>query len=250
MENINNQSKNDKMENILKKLQLKFHVDNKNIITINKWSKTEDEKLLKLIGETNDKIKWNDIASQFTSKSSKQCYARYRQINPSLNRGKWTQEEENKLFKLIEKFGTNWAKIASTMKTRSGKQIRNHYYSCVNTSSFTPEEDLKIEELYLKYGTKFSLMTNFIKGKSTEQIKQRFYSYVKKHMLCETTPSLNNKSDETLGSKIHKLSKFRNSQTSKKSSEFNRNKGSFSSSSKSSGSSNFQKSIILLKILR
>jgi len=167
----------------LKKFKVPFLVKKKDHHSMIKWTKEEDEKLLAIIADNKaEKIKWNKVGEAFENKTTKQCYARYRQINPDLNKGKWTEVEQNTLFDLITKHGTNWSKIASIMKQRSGKQIRNHYYTCIKTCHYTPEEDEKIRQLFLKYGTKFSLIAKEFKGKTPESIKQRFYSTIKKQI--------------------------------------------------------------------
>jgi len=59
-----------------------------------KWSEEEDINLLKIIemlfSKLRDmsKIKWIiDVANNFTDKTSKQCYNRYRHINPNFQKG-------------------------------------------------------------------------------------------------------------------------------------------------------------------
>ena len=56
------------------------------------WSQVEDSLLLNLIDtetQKGNKIKWLDIALNF-NKDYKQCYSRFRQINPKLKRGYWS----------------------------------------------------------------------------------------------------------------------------------------------------------------
>ena len=118
------------------------------------WSPKEDLALLNLIKEYDDnRIKWTEI-SKSINKTAKQCYSRYRQINPSFTKGIWTKSEEKLLSELVEKHGKKWALIAKIFKTRSGKQIRHHYLNILDTSNkkkgFTTEDDLKIKELFLK----------------------------------------------------------------------------------------------------
>ena len=147
------------------------------------WSELEDKTLLKLIKEYNEKrIKWTEIAKSI-DKTAKQCYSRYRQINPSFKKGMWTKSEENLLSELVEKHGKKWALIAKIFKTRSGKQIRHHYLNILDINNkkkgFTPEEDLKIKDLYLKYGPKWKLISTFFIGRTGDTIKTRYYNKIK-----------------------------------------------------------------------
>ncbi len=179
---LNKDFKTKKPISNLHKKPFKFIIDKSQMFPSYKWSVDEDKKLLNLISELTNtkKIVWKEIAAELPGKSKSQCYARYRQINPTFFKGKWTKEEKLNLILLVEEYGTNWRKIQSFLKTRSSKQIRAHYYGSIKTCLFTPQDDELIRTLYLKYGTKFSLMGRYFDGKATEQIKQRFYSQIKK----------------------------------------------------------------------
>ena len=68
-------------------------VKGNNIVSYTKekeyWSQAEDTLLLRLIDDNTkkgNKIKWKDITCSF-DKCYQQCYSRYRQINPLLNKG-------------------------------------------------------------------------------------------------------------------------------------------------------------------
>ena len=113
----------------------------------NKWTKEEDEKLIKLAQNFNER-KWNEISKSFPEKNSLQCFSRYKRIKPGVNKGPWKTEEDNKILKLIEKFGKRWSKISNIIKTRNGKQIRDRYLNILapnlNKKKFTIQEDIKL----------------------------------------------------------------------------------------------------------
>jgi len=117
-----------------------------------KWSSKEDLLLIKLIKSSSKPIIWKQIAENF-NKTTKQCYARYKKINPKFNKGKWSSDEENQLQKLVDKYGKKWSVITKFLKTRSNKQIRDHYNNCmdksVNKNIFSEEELNKIKSLYM-----------------------------------------------------------------------------------------------------
>jgi len=130
-----------------------------------KWSEEEDINLLKIIemlfSKLRDmsKIKWIiDVANNFTDKTSKQCYNRYRHINPNFQKGYWTNEEDDKLKELIEIHGKKWATIAKLLKTRSDKQTRHHYLNSLDSKNskkqFSIEENNKLINLFNLYGPK------------------------------------------------------------------------------------------------
>ena len=61
------------------------------------WSEIEDS-ILKEAYNTfqNASKKWKKVANHLKGKTPKQCYSRYRQINPNFKQGVWTKFEEEK----------------------------------------------------------------------------------------------------------------------------------------------------------
>ncbi len=165
-----------------KRIRSYFNIDKQDMKKQLKWTKENDKRLIGLIENyPRPKINWSEIADHFDHKTKTQCYSRYRQINPSLNKGTWSKNEEELLVELVNKYGKNWAKIATIHKTRSGKQIRDHFNYCINNkNNFTEEEDIKIKNLYLEYGNKFSMFTKYLPGRTGEAIKNRFHSSIKR----------------------------------------------------------------------
>jgi Myb-like DNA-binding protein BAS1 len=147
------------------------------------WSEAEDIKLLRLIDNYQDeKIKWNDVGTHL-NKTANQCYSRYRQINPTLNKGFWTKEEETHLINLVAKYGRKWASISKIFKTRSGKQIRSHYLNITDPDNlrkpFTREEDDIIIEQFFRVGPKWQIISQHVRGRTGDIIKSRYYNALK-----------------------------------------------------------------------
>ena len=170
------------------------------------WTEEEDSRLLMTLESESllkNKVKWIEIASTFKDKSSKQCYNRYRHINPSLQRGYWTKDEEEKLMSLINLYGKKWAKISQILVTRSGKQIRHHYVNILDKlnkkSKFSLEENNKLINLFNKYGAKWQKISEEFVGRSADNLKCRYYNIIKqktnkktKALLCN---NINNQND-------------------------------------------------------
>ena len=155
----------------------------KKVINQKKWSKDEDEELIKQVISHNGK-KWKEIASNFHNKTPLQCFSRYKRIRPGIYKGTWKKEEDNLILSLIEKYGTSWSKISKIVKTRNGKQIRDRYMNVlapnINKKKFSNEEDFLLIQLYEKYGPKWATIRNFFKNRTTDMIKNRFHSCLKK----------------------------------------------------------------------
>jgi myb proto-oncogene protein len=80
---------------------------------------------------TNQAKNWKKIASYFELRSDVQCLHRWQKVlNPVLIKGPWTQEEDDLLVLMVQKYGPrHWSLIASALPGRIGKQCRERYGS-------------------------------------------------------------------------------------------------------------------------
>jgi hypothetical protein len=94
------------------------------------WSTYEDQRLLAGIlrfGIEN----WTSIAAFVgNGRSRSQCSQRwYRGLNPSVVKGQWSKEEEERLVELVRSSGDqSWTKIALQLGNRSDVQCRYRYH--------------------------------------------------------------------------------------------------------------------------
>jgi len=103
------------------------------------WSAEEDDLLKELI--QNGQKRWSEIAHRLNTdmhrglqvRSGKQCKERWNNhLNPSINRGEWTLEEDISLLELYQKLGNRWSLIARELPTRTESSIKNRIKSLVN----------------------------------------------------------------------------------------------------------------------
>ena len=96
---------------------------------VNYWTKEEDRRLIFAVFMFGDDA-WAKIA-QFVSpnRTRSTCLNRWlRVLDPKINKGAWTPQEEEKLIQLVNKYGTNcWSKIASIFGSRNDVQCRYRY---------------------------------------------------------------------------------------------------------------------------
>lgn len=96
---------------------------------LNNWSKYEDQRLIAgvhIYGLDN----WALIAKFVgNNRTRAQCSQRWnRGLNPLIKKSHWSDEEEEKLLKLVEQYGSkSWTKIAEQMVYRCDVQCRYHY---------------------------------------------------------------------------------------------------------------------------
>ena len=93
------------------------------------WTEEEDERLktaIRVHGSDN----WA-LVSTFVGggRTKSQCSQRWRRVlDPKINKGNWTREEEEKLIEAVKAFGNKaWTRISSEMGNRSDVQCRFRY---------------------------------------------------------------------------------------------------------------------------
>ena len=129
------------------------------------WKKEEDELLLSYFKKYGKK--WAKIAKEIKTRTGKQVRDRFINVlDPLLNKGPFTREEDLKIAELYVLYGTKWAKIAKECGTkRSPDLIKNRFYSRLKDSA------KKIQE---EKNKKISSNENINKGESEDF--QLFYS--------------------------------------------------------------------------
>jgi hypothetical protein len=81
---------------------------------IGRWTKEEDELLLKAIEMFGER--WSLVQTKVTKRTAPQCRDHYKNVlDPSINRDEFTPEQMNELLNLVAIHGEKWALIASQM---------------------------------------------------------------------------------------------------------------------------------------
>lgn len=82
------------------------------------WREEEDI-LLRAWVEANGPQAWAKCAQVIKGRNGKQCRERWNNaLDPSLNHGKWTSEEDMQIFNLYNQYGPKWSYITSLMRSR------------------------------------------------------------------------------------------------------------------------------------
>uniref|UniRef100_A0A9J7YB32 V-myb avian myeloblastosis viral oncogene homolog-like 2b n=1 Tax=Cyprinus carpio carpio TaxID=630221 RepID=A0A9J7YB32_CYPCA len=97
---------------------------------------------------------------------------------------KWTQEEDDKLRKLVLNCGPNdWKYIAGFLSNRSEHQCQHRWFKVLDPDlvkgPWTKEEDEKVIELVKKYGNKqWAMVAKHLKGRLGKQCRERWHNHL------------------------------------------------------------------------
>jgi hypothetical protein len=135
-----------------------------------KWSREEDEALVKLYEELGNK--WVKISERMPvneagqRRMADQCRQRMKLVlDPGIRHGDWSKEEDEELVRLHEKWGDNWGKISEGMPVNEAGQRRT-YHQCqkrmknvlasdIRRGNWSKEEEEVLVKLYEKLGDKW-----------------------------------------------------------------------------------------------
>lgn len=91
------------------------------------WSPEEDLILKEKVSQFGLK-KWKEIATFLPGRIGKQCRERwYNNVDPKLNKDKWTLSEDIQLMELHKEYGNRWVQIQKFMPGRIDNDIKNRF---------------------------------------------------------------------------------------------------------------------------
>lgn len=89
----------------------------------------EDAKLLDIMTSLQV-VNWEQVASHFNGRTSRQCRERWlNYLNPSIRSGPWTEYEDDLLLEKVNELGRCWSSIGKYFNGRSENDIKNRWYS-------------------------------------------------------------------------------------------------------------------------
>jgi hypothetical protein len=99
----------------------------------------------------------------------------------SSSKNKWTKEDSEYLFELVNEFGTtNWRIISNHFENRNPRQVREHYLNNlvpnIDKSPFTEEEIQTLKDLVSRFGFKWASFRQYFPNRSDSFIKNQWNS--------------------------------------------------------------------------
>lgn len=134
-------------------------------------------KLQSIIGN-----KWSEISQHIPDKSGQQCAQRWRhRVNPSINRARWTPEEDEHLIELVAQHGNAWAVIARGMVGRTDQQCMGRWKRTLDPAvvkgKWSEEEDAQLVQLVNEMGTAWSEVAAYMKNRNAAQCRVHYMTY-------------------------------------------------------------------------
>lgn len=96
------------------------------------WLPQEDQQLIELINQFGKK-KWSKIAKHLNNqfhqeRIGKNCRERWNNhLNPEINKGEWSYEEDLNLLVSYKKYGRKWSSISKILKGRTENAVKNRW---------------------------------------------------------------------------------------------------------------------------
>ncbi|KAL3469312.1 Homeodomain-like protein [Aspergillus californicus] len=128
----------------------------------------------------SQKINWNEIAREVPGRSNKDCRKRYyNRFTGGLRKGSWTQEEDERLFRLVERYQYRWATIAQKIETRNADQCSKRWHHCLNPelerSPWTDKENALLLSAVATHGSSWkNIQSCHFPTRSANNIKNQY----------------------------------------------------------------------------
>ena len=111
------------------------------------WSQQEDQILLGLYKQYGPN--WQNIAFYLKERTGKQVRDRYINIlDPEINKGPWTAEEDQVILQQYQLLGPKWSKISVNLQGRPENMVKNRWYSFIRKrleKVAEKQEDMQVE---------------------------------------------------------------------------------------------------------
>ncbi|KAL3492124.1 Homeodomain-like protein [Aspergillus germanicus] len=148
------------------------------------WTPEEDvilKREVKIAQSKGDNVSWHEIAAFLPGRTNKDCRKRwYGTAAAKVKKGPWTEAEDDRLRKAIERHGTKWAIVASVVGTRLPDQCSKRWSHAINPeidhSPWTLQEDQLLIQNVNKHGHYWQqIVSLYFPGRTSLAAKNRYH---------------------------------------------------------------------------
>lgn len=101
-----------------------------NTVSVPKMWGDDEDKLLEQGVEKYGLSRWRYVSRMVGTRTGKECAMRFYFLNKNVRKGKWTQDEKDRLMEGVEAHGEgDWRSVSTHVKTRNPIQCRSKYIS-------------------------------------------------------------------------------------------------------------------------
>ncbi|BCS28308.1 uncharacterized protein APUU_61356A [Aspergillus puulaauensis] len=148
------------------------------------WTPEEDmilKREVRRVQGEGDNISWHEIAAYLPGRTNKDCRKRwYGTAAVKVKKGPWTEAEDERLRRAIERHGTKWSVVASMVATRLPDQCSKRWGQAINPdidhSPWTQHEDDLLIEQVNKHGHYWQqIVSHHFPGRTSLAAKNRYH---------------------------------------------------------------------------
>lgn len=149
------------------------------------WTPEEDAKLRTLVAEWGDQrgknSHWDKISESMPGRTGKDCRKRwFHSLDPTLKRGRWTEDEDRILQEAYKELGPLWNRIAQLIPGRTDDQCSKRYNDVLDPRvqtrlrGWTKEEDDLLMEMCKTHGTQWKVIAAHLPGRTGLTCRNRW----------------------------------------------------------------------------
>jgi len=147
-----------------------------------KWTEEEDDYLKEVVEgcRLGSYIPWSKVTYFMNGRSKSQVFNRWAySLNPSIKKGRFTEEEDILVVAAVRRYGTDFSRVAQFLPGRTSVQVRDRYNSFLKRQStgepWTSDDDALLIALVREHGEgNWSKICQHFVNRNRTQVRHRY----------------------------------------------------------------------------